>query len=489
MTDQHRPDFSAREGFPINTMPTLDSLANGGVQFRHAYTSSPVCSPVRCSFLTGRFPSAHGFKANYCDKPRYEKDLVDVLNTAGYTTALIGKDHTYRQCFFKGQSPAPLTRYHYWMNDEILEKTVHPDPVLRSMQEDFERWMKDLAHWISEEPTPFPAKLQQPVRVIDYAMEWIKNFRQEPFYLFLGIDPPHNPYQVPEPYFSLFDEDKIPPPVVNKSFLKNKNFQWQFLRRLIEYYYPNPDKLLKRYRANYCGMLRLIDDQISRLLEFLRESGLRENTLIIFTADHADFAGDYGLYRKGVGLPEDLVRIPMVWNGPKILARENLCESYVSLVDIFPTICSMLGLKVPRGVQGRNLWPLLCGKEDEKEFISMYAEKGVGGRPYSPEDKPPFHGGNFTLHPDTSMETFSELNDVTETGKWKMVVKNSWKLIFDPYGQWELYNLKSDPHELVNLAYESCYRDKKQELMEEMIRWDVQISDLLPLKGYRPIGL
>ena len=322
MTDQHRPDFSAGEGFPVDTMPTVDSLGEGGVRFCRAYMSSPVCLPARCSFLTGRFPGAHGPKANYCDQAGYERDLVDVLNAAGYTTALVGKDHTYRQGYRSGQCPAPPTPYDYWDGDPV--KVAHPDPALRAVQDDFERWMEDLAHWISEEPTPFPMGLQQPVRVVDCAIELLKALRREPFYLFLGFDPPHNPYQVPEPYFGLFDPDEIPPPVADKEFLRNRNFQWQLLRRLIEHYHPDPDRLIGRYRANYCGMLRLIDDQVARLLEFLDRTGIRENTLIIFTADHSDFAGDYGLYRKGVGLPEDLVRIPMIWDLSPDLPRTHL---------------------------------------------------------------------------------------------------------------------------------------------------------------------
>jgi len=107
-------------------------------------------------------------------------------------------------------------------------------------------------------------------------------------------------------------------------------------------------------------------------------------------------------------------------------------------------------------VQGRNLWPLLSGEGSCEEFRSMYVEKGVEGRPYGPEDDPPLYGGNFTLRTKTGAETFAELNDVT------------------------------DPHELVNLAYEARYRDKKEELMEEMVRWDVHVGDLLPLKGYKP---
>ena len=147
------------------------------MRFYRAYRSSPVCLPARCSFLTGRFPGADGPKANYCDQARYERDLVDVLNAAGYTTVLVGKDHTYRQGYRSGQCPAPPTPYDHWDGDPV--KVAHPDPALRAVQDEFERWMEDLAHCISEEPTPFPMGLQQPARVVDCAIELLKSLRRE----------------------------------------------------------------------------------------------------------------------------------------------------------------------------------------------------------------------------------------------------------------------------------------------------------------------
>ena len=107
----------------------------------------------------------------------------------------------------------------------------------------------------------------------------------------------------------------------------------------------------------------------------------------------------------------------------------------------------------------------------------MYAEAGVEGRPYAAEDEPPLHGGSFTLK---SVETYCELNDVTQTGKWKMVVKGDWKLVVDPYGTWELYDLRADPHELRNLADDAAHNGRRQELAEELVRWDMRLGDSLP---------
>ena len=151
--------------------------------------------------------------------------------------------------------------------------------------------------------------------------------------------------------------------------------------------------------------------------------------------------------------------------------------AHVSLVDVLPTLCGMLGLEPPPGVQGRDLWPLLSGAEDGAELDSMYAEAGTEGRPYAAEDDPPLRGRSFTLK---SVGTWNELNDVTQTGKWKMMVKGNWKLVADPYGARELYDLQADPHELRNLADDAAHSGRRQELAGELVRWDMRLGDSLP---------
>ncbi len=109
-------------------------------------------------------------------------------------------------------------------------------------------------------------------------------------------------------------------------------------------------------------MIRLIDDQIKRLIESLKASGQFENTIFVVLSDHGDYWGEYGLIRKGAGLSESLARIPMVWAGYHVKNQSAPMDSHVSIADIFPTLCSAIGAKIPAGVQGRSLWPMLTGK-------------------------------------------------------------------------------------------------------------------------------
>jgi arylsulfatase A-like enzyme len=277
--------------------------------------------------------------------------------------------------------------------------------------------------------------------------------------------------------------------------LEQKGFPWNWERRLIEHYHPGHDKLWRRVRSNYCGMLRLIDDQLKRLVGYLESSGLSERTHLLFVADHGDFVGDYGLIRKGVGLAECLIRIPFVWSGPGVLCGAEP-DASVCHVDVFPTVCDMLDVQIPEGVQGRSLLPILTGRDyPPREFESMYAEYGFGGLQWTDAGEDGFTwdqtfikaSGESEHRQDTKRipVTFDELNSITQSGHVKMVRKGDWKLIYTFMGDRELYNLKSDPAELKNLINDEALHDVREELELELIHWLVRIQDQLPLDRYK----
>jgi arylsulfatase A-like enzyme len=205
-----------------------------------------------------------------------------------------------------------------------------------------------------------------------------------------------------------------------------------------------------------------------------------ENTLLIFLADHGDYAGDYGLQRKGVGMPECLVRVPLIMAGPGIPAELVARTDFVSLVDVFPTMCEMLGVELPYGVQGRSLWPMLTGDDyPAAEFRSIYAESGFGGLPYTEGDDPPLH------FPEDG-QSFDELNSFTQSGNTKMVRMGPWKLLYDVLGQGELYDLSDDPAELINRFDDPAYSRVRMRVVEELLTWTIRTEDDLPSAQYIP---
>ena len=474
MADQHRAGLTRATGFPLDTMPCLDRLSQQGVRFDRAYTTAPLCAPARISMLTGRWPHAHRVRQNGAIQAAvFEKDLFHVCRDLGYRTGLSGKNHSHltpqRVDFWR-----PFSHLDGWMSNPP------PEPEAA-----FEQWMKHLNHGTAQEPSPFPVETQFPYRIVNHAIDFIDAAKNDPFALWVSFPEPHNPYQVPKPYFDLFPPDAVPKRDVDLSGLAGKGFRWQWLRQLEESTYPGYADRWRRTRSNYLGMLRLIDDQLSRLLSHLDATGKARNTIVLYLSDHGDFFCDYGLERKGVDLPEVLTRIPMTWSGWNIRHQSNL-PAFVSTADVLPTLCDAIGAAIPFGSQGRSLWPMLTGGDyPRSEFESIYAEVGFGGLNYGPEDNIPRQWGRVAGAPG-AIPTYDELNPVTQSGTTKMVRMGDWKLVFNGSGESQIYNVARDPYELKNLWQSPEASDMQPRLMAELLRWTLRTEDDLPRSVYPP---
>ena len=337
MTDQQRADLARREGCPLDTMPFCDSLAARGTWFNRAYTTMPACAPARVSMLTGRYPSATRVRTNHnIEDAYYGKDLFDVFRENGYVTALCGKNHSHLS----------KDRTDWWYECGHLGI----DGEKRTEQEKaFDEFLKTTHFHMSPTASPFPVECQIPCRLVSRAQEWVHSVQDKPFLLWLSFPEPHNPYQVPEPYYSMFAPQDLPP-VAGPEALETKGFKYQWCRQSFIKAFPDYEKTLNRARSNYMGMLRLLDDQIRRFVEFLGNQGLMENTILVVLSDHGDFVGEYGLMRKGPELPEALTRIPLSFTGPGIVPNDPANAAHVSIADIMPTLCEAVGATVPDGV-------------------------------------------------------------------------------------------------------------------------------------------
>ncbi|QQA43560.1 sulfatase [Pelagovum pacificum] len=469
MTDQQRADFTADAGFPFDTMPFVDGLGREGTRFDRAYTPMPTCTPARTSLMTGRFPKATRVKQNWAPAEHvvFEKDLPQVLRESGYSVNIAGKNHSY------------LTAADFDFHAGGYSHTNGPEQGRTAEQEAFDEWLFKLDHRVSDQPSPFPLETQLCHRIVDDAIECVDGRGEKPFFLWLSLPEPHNPYQVPDPYYSMFDPDQMPERSGDPAEAEARGGHWKWLRDLFQDKRPQYDGEWRRYRAVYAGMLRMLDDQIARFVGHLKENGLYDDTILIFVSDHGDYVGDHGLQRKGVGLPECLTRVPMILRGPGIEASRN-AEDFVSLVDLMPTLCDAIDAPIPFGVQGRSLWPMLCGQSYPKaEFDSIYAELGIGGPPWGAEERPP-------LHFDYDTPVIDELNAVTQSGNTKMVRKGRWKAVYGAPGGGELYDLDTDPGELRNLFDDPAHAAPKAEMLEVLLRWTIRTEDPLPRIKYVP---
>ncbi|GAB3828922.1 sulfatase-like hydrolase/transferase [Kribbella italica] len=469
MTDQHRADLTnqhrtAGSGLDLDTMPRLDQVAAAGAAFGRAYTSYPACVPARTSLLTGRFPTAHHVRQNSnAEHAYYSEDLLDVLRAAGYSLHFAGKPHMHR-------TEQDFDTYHGpFMHDR--------GPAVTESEVAFDQWLHDLDHGVADEPTPYPVEAQLPYRIVDGAIEALQvTTEDDPFFLWVSFPEPHNPYQVPEPYFSLYAEEDVPERLAGPEAIPGLGWRYRWLHELTTAKRPAYDDAWRRYRANYLGMLRLIDDQIARLLDQLGDR--LDDTIVVFVSDHGDYVGEYGLQRKGAGMSDFLMRIPFVVSGPGVTAGPR--DELVSMVDLFPTLCELVGAEIPAGVQGRSLAPLLAGEAGpDVEFGSIYAELGYGGVSYDESDRPP-------LHFPYQGRNYDELNSVTQSGGERMVVSGNHKLIVDDRGQHRLYDLSADPAELVDLADDPAHHAVHDALQATLLRWLIRVADDLPAGAYTP---
>lgn len=470
MTDQQRADLCGREGFPIEITPYVDELAGQNAWFSRAYTVMPASTPARCSMFTGRFPTATHVRTNHNVRDvYYEKDLVTVLKENSYKTAMVGKNHAY----LKPKDMDFWSEYGHWGKNNPATKEELA--VSAFFKEAVGQYL---------EPSPIAVKDQQPVRIVDTTLEWIEKQKNHPFFVWVSFPEPHNPYQVCEPYYSMFSPEKIPALKTSRADALKKGGKYQILASLEDASCPDLQKDMPRLRGNYMGMIRLIDDQIKRMIEELKAKGLFENTIIVILSDHGDYCGEYGLIRKGAGLSESLARIPMVWAGYRIMKQQRAIDAHVSIADIFPTLCTAIGDTIPVGVQGRSLWPMLTGQDyPEEEFSSIVVQQGFGG-----EDVP--LDGKLTFKQEGALGTdkvaqFDELNTWTQSGTRRMVRMGDWKLIMDSYGAGELYDLKKDPYEVNNLFGNKKYESKQSNLLARLLAWELRLQDPLPLPRHR----
>ena len=471
IVDQFRADASKREGFKLNTTPFLDSLAQTGTWFNKAYCASPACVPSRTSMFTGRFPNATHVRSNMnVEDAFFKEDLIGVLKSKNYSTALVGKNHSYLR----------PKMFDYWKEYSHLDELQTTDPAELAVN----KYLHGTNFYMDKNPAPFPASLQQPARIVEDGENWITGQQAKekgkPFFLYMSIPEPHNPYQVSEPYYSMFPPESLPSFKADASVLPAKGNKWVLHNKMSEMGYPGYIKNIPRLRSNYYGMMRLIDDQMRSFIGYLQKHDLYENTVFIFVADHGDFTGQYGLIKKGVEVPECLVRIPMIWHGPGISKNRQPHTAHVSNADIMPTICTLLNVPIPEGVQGRSLWPLLTGQSYPKEeFSSILVQQGYGGRHYTDlEEYNPYNQDGTLEKGETK---YDELNTWTQSGMMRMLRKGDWKLVYDMQGNGQLYHLTDDPEELKNLFDNKKYLQKQDELLKDLMAWELRLQDPLPL--------
>ena len=452
--------------------PNIDRLAETGVRFETAYTSCPVCTPARGTIMTGLYPHGHGMCCNVEDLGCSVHEIIDRpellsrrLQKAGYNLGYTGKWHlgTDRDVFYGAPNQKMLPKdvgfegqqfaghgnggFHYPEYQQYLAEHGWEHKLKPKDERPFHAWNYGVLEGPTESTVPY--------FLTEHTISLIDRFRQEerPFFIWHNFWGPHNPHWVPEEYAALYRGVEIPewPNYRWAGRTANRPFQVKM--------HPFAEQLTWEDWAeairHYYGFATLIDHQIGRILDHLDATGLRDNTIILFTADHGETLGTHGgLTDKGFHHFEEIQRIPMIVWMPEALYRDgcqpgDVLTEWASLVDIYPTILDLAGAPVDEStIHGRSLAPLL-----RKEEVA-WRDKAVVE----------FWGVNSMI---TGMVSIRQ-------GRYKYGWNSS--------SEDDLYDLEADPDEMINLIDDPAYAGVLTEMRGLLEEWMVETD--LPALGY-----
>jgi arylsulfatase A-like enzyme len=477
MCDQLRRDHLSCYGGRVPT-PNLDALAARGVRFDHAYVQSGVCGPSRMSFYTGRYVSSHGATWNSVPLSVAQPTLGDYLHGAGRTATLLGKTHVVADA--EGLARFGVARdsprgAHLRAGGfvEVDRYDGHTPPGPESGYGDHLR-----AHgYLSDDPwTDFVVAVEDGGRVAsgwdmrnvhlpsrvaeahsetaymtDRAIAWIRAQADAPWVLHLSYVKPHWPYVAPAPYHALFRDSDTGPIVRGpQDGTADEHPVVHAYRRHDECESFGREIVARHVRPAYMGLVAQVDAHLGRLWAALDGCGRRDDTLVVFTADHGEFLGDRGLGEKEL-FYDEVVRVPLIVvdPDPRADATRGTCdERFVEGVDMVPTFLDALGLgDLETHCEGESLLPLLRGED------IAWRDCAASELDYS------FRTARRVLGRDTDeCRAF-----MLRTREWKYV---QWQG-FRP----QLFDLEHDPQELVDLGAAPGLEHVRATMRERLLDW------------------
>jgi len=427
-------------GHPNVKTPNLDRIAAQGVRFTRAYCNNPICAPSRVSFVTGQYPHTHRILGNNIFELDDERSdaLGATFRRYGYQTALVGKGHMVkkwdeeayehiRYCDLCDADRKDVTKHHYFKY--LMDHGIADQYEDGALPRDHEARQKGCAianlpyehtieHWTGEESIEFLEGRD----------------RRRPFLLHMSFERPHPNWTPAAEHAGMYrpEDIQLGPDLVD--WWENR---WagrpEFITRMVAGRMSRFDMLgLKKALAYHFALVTVIDMEIGRVLSCLEEQGELDNTVIVYTADHGDFAGDHGICDKNIGIYESIHRIPFLLSypgGPESVCRDGIIES----VDLFPTLCELADVPSPDGVDGQSVVLLAAGEgEGKAEAICEW-------------DFPP---------PQRRVNAI-------RTDRYRLV-------FYSREVGGELYDHETDPYEMHNRWDDSAYREARLELMERL---------------------
>ncbi len=438
LSDDHSVGATGAYGSSLLATPNIDKLADQGMRFNNCFNVVSLCGPSRASILSGRYSIHNGYMRNGDRFDRNQVSFPKLLQQAGYETAVIGKWHLVSQ-------PAGFDYY----NVIPYQGQYFDCPMKETGQErqDREKGGVVQAGYLTEVIT-------------DKAIDWLKNRdKEKPFCLLVHHKAPHGFYHYPERYKKILADTSLPEPENfydsfegKNSELINSNCAYSKMSTIHPYHLneevPDSIKLgtlsYKKwtYQSILKGYYRLVaalDENIGRLVDFVDDSGLKNNTIVVYTSDNGWFMGDHGLFNK-MWMYEESLHVPLIIRYPGNVEPASVSDEFISVLDFAPTFLDYAGIEKNQQFQGQSIKPVLnSATPDDWKSVHFYH--------YFGQFEVPSHYGIRTK--DFKLIHFYEAKEEPE---------------------WELYDIKNDSKEMFNLANIPEYTDlfkKMKTLLQE----------------------
>ncbi|MBM4458357.1 MAG: DUF4976 domain-containing protein [Chloroflexi bacterium] len=460
MPDELRGESVGCYGHLQVETPNMDALARQGVRFDQCHVQNTVCTPSRCSMMTGWYPHVSGHRTLWHLLRPHEPNLLRYLKQAGYDVRWFGKNDLLAAASFA---------------DSVTEARTCGRRAfgLPAFPPDDPRF-----HSFLWQPYTGPLEEHTDYANVMAAIEYLKSKPKQPFVLYLPLLFPHPPYGAPEPWHSQVNPLLIPD--LRPADLPRKPAYHRLIRET-RHLDQLSDADFRRINAIYLGMTGFMDHLLGMLLDALSDSPYEDETAVIFTSDHGDWAGDYGLVEKWPNAMEDiLTRVPLIVRVPGG-ATGHVVREPVELMDIFATVMELAGIEAQHTHFSTSLFPQLRGAAGDP-LRGVYAEGGYARHePHCFEGKP--YGDQFGRNPTHIYypKGLVQQEHPDSVGRAIMLRTATAKLVYRPSGDSELYDLQADPEELNNVYGLPAFKTLQNNLEHRLLHWLAQTSDVVPL--------
>ncbi|HLQ97958.1 MAG TPA: sulfatase [Candidatus Dormibacteraeota bacterium] len=451
MSDDHASHAMSCYGSQINETPNLDRIANNGMRLDNCFCTNSICAPSRAAVLTGKYNHMNGVKTLGDQFDSRQTTVQRLLREDGYQTALIGKWHLGHGGY---HDPAD---FDYW--NVLPGQGDYIDPEMIEMGE-----TKQMRGYVTD-------------IITDVSLDWMKNRdKEKPFMLMYHHKAPHRPWIPDEKHAHMYEDIDIPEPYSFNDDYEGKaeavkeatmRIDRDLLKKDVKMDPPEglSDQELKswyyqRYIKDYLRCVASIDDNVGRVLDYLEEEGIYDDTIVIYTSDQGFFLGDHGWYDKRF-MYEESLRMPFVISYPRAISAGTSSKDFALNVDFAETFLDYAGVPIPDFMQGRSLRPILEERTPDDWQTSMY----------------------YRYWEHLSVEHRVGAHYGLRTHRYKLIYYYGEALgaadAVDEYREpeWELYDLEKDPYEMTNVYHDPSYSDTIKDLKKELYKKKQEVQD------------